>query len=194
VYAHPAVRWVYKTGGQIGMDFVVVWPIDNYVHDVFPGNGCVVVKEGPFGCMQTGPWRPEYALDLETGALTFGEPTARDFSYLGTSWSQTDKVWHGRIDERAAILLVDDCRELRIGRPDAERESYVAILRIPEGESLGRSLNFVRPEKGLLVIGMWGGYVICIDLTKVPEISGGTTSRPAALAAAPRQSAAGKSP
>ena len=167
-HRHPAVRWVYRTGGQWGWMYIISWPIRNCVHDLQLGRGCVIVKEGPLGCMEWGLWRPQYALDLKTGRFAFGRPTEKKWTYVSDKWDRPGNRFVFPIGEDIELRIPQPCRELHLGRPGAPEKAFVRLLALREGkESLGASMHAVR-TRDVLVIGMFDGYVICLDLKKLP--------------------------
>jgi hypothetical protein len=166
---HESLRWAYEPGGQIGNEFILMlWPIHNRVHDLFPGRGCVIVREGPAGCMEGGPWRPEWALDLQTGRLTSGRPIDRKRIYASGTWREGQGTTI-RVDHDIGLWISPECDELRVGRAGEPAERMTSVLKDKSRSALDTSVHYVRTDD-VLVVGMFSGYVLCIDLTKIPGL------------------------
>ncbi len=171
-YRHAAVRWVYRTGGQIGNEFVFIAPIKNYVYDLQIGKNCILVTEGPFGCMEGGPWRPTFALDLETGKFVPAKPLRKKYTFKGGSWKEKEGALC-QINRDVAIREPLSGDEIMIGKPGAPLSSYVPLLRLAKNKRFGSALvglHAVFPDKDTLVLGEFQGYVICVDLGRIPEM------------------------
>jgi hypothetical protein len=186
-HRHPAVRWVYRTGGQIGNEFWAIMPIRNSLHDLQAGDGCVVVQEGPAGCLQGGPWRPVYSIDLKTGAIGLGRLTSGHWVSVNTDYAGPEEDlpgWRGRLPGQWTVWITPTCRDICLGKVDGSPESYTRLLSMREDGGFSPSLWAVEAQPGVMVIGSFSGYVICVDLAMLPEPRTKAGGPPATSAAA----------
>ena len=164
-YVHPSVRWAYETGGQIGNKFVFIAPIRNVIYSLESGPECVVVEEGCLGCMEIGWWRPRYALDLQTGRLTIGQPDGRDDGRVDPKYRTPDSL---RIDLETQLVTPAQTRDLYVGRPGAPPDQLTLLLRGKPEQSLIGVDELVQATDEMIVISLGNRYVVCIDLTQLP--------------------------
>ena len=69
--------------------------------------------------------------------------------------------------------------ELYIGRPGAPRETFTRLLVMRKGKrDLGAVSYLVRPAKDVLVFSFGYHHVVCVDLSKLRQPSGGGRANP----------------
>lgn len=186
-YQHESVRWVYKAGGQLGVYAVVLVPMSNRILDVQPGDQCVLVTEGEEGgqCSATprAALRGTHALDLKTGRPMLGRATRSRVERLVPVWADDRRSWTTRIDEHIVVN-----GSLGSGRILLRLPAETLILDVKDASPGWIISGFQMPDNSL-VLGFSYGYVLCIDMAKLPGNRGGTepiSSREAITPAADR--------
>lgn len=146
-YSHPAVRWVYRAGGQIGNVLYFVVPIENIVRDLQIGEGCVVIEEGPFGCIEQGPYRPQYAVRLQDGKRISGELVSRQYTFVGFA-EQAQNTFE--VDEHTLLSFASRprCDQMFAEPADSSLGPSTLLLTLTShAEGFGWVRYMVRPRK-----------------------------------------------
>ncbi len=176
---HPSVRWAYRSGSQFGLIWNFPAIIRQRVTDMHLGSGCVIVEEGGPGGDVTAPWEQTVALSLADGRRMRGcKPLEDEWHWRSRIWDGKDRDFFRLPNGLRAYVPIPDTLELFIGRRSWPPERYVRVARLPAGEAFGSNLNAISADKHTLIIGLWGGYVLCIDPTLIPELQE-PSSRPA---------------
>ncbi len=170
-YRHPSVRWVYRTGGQLGLKFVYPAFVENHVHDLQKGSGCVVVTEGGPGCMTSAPWRPITALNIETGVPMSGQRTTDDEpSFLlgdRSEWLDATRQSVSNLGRNVKLILSESSAELCMTRSSDASEDQIRLATLAASRSFGVPVYALWYDEKTVVVGLFQGYVICIDLSEV---------------------------
>lgn len=169
-YQHGSVRWVYKAGGQLAVLWgIILVPVANRILDVQPGEGCVLVTEGNEGggCSVTpqARLRGTHALSLATGRPTMAGRATRRNEPLRAVWHEDRRTWETHIDEEISAHGSLETNRLFLHLP-----SDILILEIVQDDSLGWVASAFRTPDDLLVLGLSYGYVVCVDMKKLPIV------------------------
>jgi len=180
-YKHDAVLWAYKTGGQIGRYGIVLVPVDNELLDLQPGDGCVHVREGQTGgqCSATpqASLQLTHALDLRTGHPVFAPGPTKRIEHPKPICRGDRGYWETKVDNNLSVYVAGETWRLYL-----RTLSDVLILRATHPDPhvtfqpwLGVPIAAFRMPDDLLVLGLSQGYVICVDLKKLPAVSAAQT-------------------
>jgi hypothetical protein len=177
-YRHPATQWAYRTGNQRGVQFVVVpilfYPIsmESHIEGIWQEGNTVVVSRACAGCFQMPISSPDIALDIATGLPTFrrirASSAAQDETRLRALWEPY---------RTGGFTIHSNGREVFLSRegPCHARQCEVKIFETRGTESIGETVGFCQKltleSPRLLVCGTSTGYVICVNLDELPELS-----------------------
>jgi len=175
-YKHDAVLWAYKTGGQIGRYGIVFAPVQNDLLDLQPGVGCVLVREGQTGGQCSAAPQADiqlkHALDLRTGHPVSAHTPTKSAEYPKPilRGNPGNWEWEMRVDDTLSVYIPGETGRLYMRVP-----ADVLILRVKYPDPhvkyepwLGVPIAAFRTADHTLVLGLSQGYVICVDLTKLP--------------------------
>lgn len=177
VYRHPAVRWVWRTGGQLGAIFCVPALLRNDVSDLKTGDGCVILAETGPGDIAWSPWGVSTAIGLESGSPVFGWPLDKH------EWTYISSSERSEADRRLVVPLTpqlenvwDDCsqNELYV-RWTGSSGKGIKLLALREFELMGWVDHVVKFPGNVIVVGTTG-YVLCIELDELRTRPSGTGS------------------
>ena len=168
-YQHESVRWVYKAGGQLAVLWgIILVPQGNRILDVQPGEGCVLVTEGDESGCSAAPQarlRGTHALNLATGHPTIALGSTHRYEPLRTVWQEDRKTWKTHIDKDLSAHGSLETNTFFLHLP-----SDILILEVPQGNSLGWVISAFRMPEDVLILGLSYGYVVCVDMKKLPTI------------------------
>ncbi len=181
-YRHSSVKWVYHTGNQLALFWGVPMVIDQSVTDLHLGEDCVIVKEGGPGGEFTAPWGQTTALAFDDGRrLGRRKPIEDKWTYVaGSSEDAADNLSVFDIGDDLRVWLritkIGTCEELLVGKRGWPYSRYVRLLKLRVGNSFGGSCHLVRKGNDRIVLGLWGGHVICFDPTAIVELGIGSSA------------------
>jgi hypothetical protein len=182
---HSSVRWVYKTGGQIGVRYALVWVVDNEVHDLQVGNGCAVITEGPEYCDTYGFWNPDYGLDLSNGRPLPPKLAARESSYvLAYVDDKKPDRWRYKLPKGLFAYVPSKGNEIYLGREGMSDDDCTLLVSTKKKDVGLSSIRHAVVQGDSLLLLATDRYVICVDLTKIPGLLPHSPSAPASMAGA----------
>lgn len=172
-YRHVAVAWVYKTGGQIGRFGVLPVRVDNELLDLQPGDACVHVTEGQKGgqcsAAPQANMQTTLALDLKTGRPVRATAPPQHVGHPEPKCIADQGHWEIAVEDLSVysagetgclyLRLPFDLLVLQVKYPDPQ-VTYQPWLGVP--------ITAFRMPGNLLVVGLSQGYVLCLDLAKLP--------------------------
>ena len=180
-YQHDAVLWTYKTGGQIGRWGILLGPVRNDLLDLQPGAECVLVREGQTGGQCSAAPQADlqltHALDLKSGRSVTARPTTRRIEYPEPILRADQGYWELPVDDSISVYVAGETGRVYLRMP-----GDVLILRATYPDPhvtyqpwLGVPIAAFRADEDLLVLGLSHGYVVCVDLKKLPQRQGPQT-------------------
>jgi len=130
------------------------------------GDGCVVVTEGTYEQTKAALLRPKYALDLATGKRIGGTAVAEELTEFKAG--RVGDKWYVPTAEGYTLILSACCKHLYIMPVGETAAAQTHLLSLPEGCNLGTDVHVLKFDD-TLVLGMIEGYVVCVDLSKLPQ-------------------------
>ena len=168
---HPSVRWAYRTGSQLGFSWCVPAIIRHCVTDLGLGSGCVIVKEGGPGGEVTAPWEHTVALRLKDGRpMWASKPIEHKAHRPDGEWDARDRMYFQMPNGLSACVTIPQSRDLYIGRNGWPPSRYIRLARLPKGQDFESTLRVISADQNTLILGFWGGHVVCVDTTLIPEL------------------------
>jgi hypothetical protein len=166
---HPAVRWVYRPGGQIGSFVVLLLPVsvENYIWRAHLGEDYVVVTESGSTSETAIAWfDPSYALSLKDGSPTFGRAgDERGFDFVSMDYDESHERHIGTLPNGLGVAVQG--RRLLMGADPRKEQEMVEVAALREGEFFSQCLDAAEAPGNLLLLEM-SRYLICIDLSELP--------------------------
>ena len=165
---HPSVRWVYRTGGQLGMLFYLPIASPSSVSDLAQGDRCVIVTERAGDEFVFAPWAARYAINLATGGCCLGRQQREGQRAQGI-WIPRHDLWAVPLPGPVMMFVLMKSKEIRLGRSSDSPDNAVTLLKFPLDSGLSIDCDLVVGEHGELVIA-GGRNVICIDRDKLAGV------------------------
>lgn len=168
VYRHPAVRWVWRTGGQLGAIYFVPSTWRNVVADLKTGEGCVILTEAGPGDIVWSPWRVTTAIRLDSGSPVFGRPLDKhEWTYLSWERSEADRRFVAPLTAELENVW-ENCSEHELYvRRTGSSGNGIKLLALRESERVGAVDHAVEFPENVIVVGTTRGYVLCIELDEL---------------------------
>ena len=175
-YKHGSVLWVYKTGAQIGVwGGFLLTSVSNDLLDLQPGDDCVHVKEGQTGGQCSAAPQASLAvshvLDLRTGRPAFAHGSARPIKHPQPICRADLGHWETPVDDQLSVYSAGETGRLYLCLPSELLILHVCLSDMygPNEPFLGVPIAAFRMPNDLLVIGLSQGYIVCIDMRKLPS-------------------------
>lgn len=181
-YRHDAVKWVYQAGGQVGRWGVLLVPVENQLLDLQPGDGCVHVREGQASgqcsAAPQGDLQLSHALNPKTGRSVLSSGLTVPMDHPKAVRDADNRGWTLPIDAGLSVYSFSGRLHLRL-----PSDMLVLHLKHPDPEvtyepHLGVPIAAFRMSDHLLIIGLDGGYVVCVDLKGLRAESSAQTRLP----------------
>lgn len=175
---HPSIKWVYRTGTQLGTFWNSPMIARQCANDVELGEGCVLVHEvGPGGEWNTIV-RDTVGLRLKDGKRispivatprsSFEAKELTKDQLTGDSAPPAHSLWQIETDIQLYTVLPAD-RELYVGKVGQPLSQYIRLMTLPEKGNFGSTLRYVRADDHTMILCFGSeGYVICLDPTMIP--------------------------
>lgn len=170
-FKHDSVVWVYEAGGQLGRWGLLLVPVENNLIELQPGEGCVHVTEGRTGGYCSAAPQADsqisHALDLKTGRSVSACGRMNPLDHPKPALGADDRGWILPVDSGLSVYSFSSRLYLR-----SPSQMLVLQLRHPDPEvtyepNLGVPIAAFRMPEDLLVVGLDGGYVVCVDLRQM---------------------------
>jgi hypothetical protein len=163
---HSCVRWVYKSGGQLGVFFIYIFPVPNNILCMEYAEDRLIITEGELNNeFVSAPWKASFALNLQTG-----EPTPVFLKHDVHRYNSPEKwdLKNGRFDYSTNnnLRVVVKNNDMFIGKFDAPIETYTKILKLKDS---GDPAIFSLLPNDVMVFQIGSNYIVCVDMKKLPE-------------------------
>jgi len=176
-YRHPSVRWVYRSGKELGSIFGCIPNVRRiYIKRIVPGDGCVLVWGGAPGCIEGTSTSHVATLDLATGRDTSGEPTGDEATSTWLDWDGSR--WCGTYFGLKWILP-HPTQEVYVAEdPESPDSKPMRLLALTGEDHFSPALYGLRFPDGTLVIANFNGYIVCVDLNALTQSIGPGSKEP----------------